>query len=142
MSPFHFSEKISVPRIAAHQNNLLDQVSGSKLLFGGSPINAGERGEDHDIPPCYGSYHLTAAIVSNDPDFGHKVLGSTVNGTTYLGICARTTGVPQQHWFGPAGDPRAGGIRTVEAIQQTWTCHRGVVVDMLVPHGWVAPHCT
>lgn len=180
--------------IAAHQNNLLDQIPGSKLLFGGSPLDEGDGGEDHNIPPCYGSYqptavkvpiemavnsqffhlvckelfgpfqvvveyddaqldlvldmcermdnHLTAAIVSNDPEFGHKVLGSTVNGTTYLGIRARTTGAPQQHWFGPGGDPRAGGIHTVEAIQQTWTCHREVIVDTLVPDGWVAPRCT
>jgi hypothetical protein len=35
-----------------------------------------------------------------------QVLGETVNGTTYTGIMARTTGAPQNHWFGPAGDPR------------------------------------
>lgn len=35
-----------------------------------------------------------------------QVLGNTVNGTTYAGIRARTTGAPQNHWFGPAGDPR------------------------------------
>ena len=83
--------------------------------------------------------HLTAAIVSNDPAFGQKVLGSTINGTTYIGIRARCTGAPQQHWFGPAGDPRAGGIHTVEAIQQTWTCHREIIVDTLVPDDWSAP---
>ena len=175
--------------IAVHQNNLIDQVPGAKLLFGGSPLE-----EEHSIPACYGSYqptavqvpiekacnsqyfhivtkelfgpfqvvveyndeqldivldmcermdnHLTAAVVSNDPEFGQKVLGSTINGTTYFGLRARTTGAPQQHWFGPAGDPRAGGIHTVEAIQQTWTCHREVITDTLVPDGWTAPHCT
>jgi len=56
--------------------------------------------------------HLTAAVVSNDPIFLHKVLGSTVNGTTYAGLRARTTGAPQNHWFGPAGDPRGAGIGT------------------------------
>ncbi len=36
--------------------------------------------------------HLTAAVVSNDPAFVQKVLANTVNGTTYVGIRARTTG--------------------------------------------------
>lgn len=54
--------------------------------------------------------HLTAAIVSKDVSFQNKMLGCTVNGTTYCGIRARTTGAPQNHWFGPAGDPRAAGI--------------------------------
>jgi 1-pyrroline-5-carboxylate dehydrogenase len=47
--------------------------------------------------------HLTAAIVSSDRAFQRKVLGSTVSGTTYCGARARTTGAPQNHWFGPAG---------------------------------------
>jgi len=59
---------------------------------------------------------LTAAVVSNDQVFTEKILGSTVNGTTYAGIRARTTGAPQNHWFGPAGDPRGAGIGTAEAI--------------------------
>jgi 1-pyrroline-5-carboxylate dehydrogenase len=56
--------------------------------------------------------HLTAAVVSNDPLFLQEVLGRSVNGTTYAGIRARTTGAPQNHWFGPAGDPRGAGIGT------------------------------
>jgi 1-pyrroline-5-carboxylate dehydrogenase len=40
------------------------------------------------------SHHLTAAVVSNDPIFTEQVLASTVNGTTYAGIRARTTGAP------------------------------------------------
>ena len=36
--------------------------------------------------------HLTAAVVSNDVVFQNKVLAHTVNGTTYCGIRARTTG--------------------------------------------------
>ena len=36
--------------------------------------------------------HLTAAVVSNDILFQNKILGTTVNGTTYCGIRARTTG--------------------------------------------------
>ena len=46
------------------------------------------------------SHHLTAAVVSNDLHFQTKVLANTVNGTTYAGIRARTTGAPQNHWFG------------------------------------------
>lgn len=84
--------------------------------------------------------HLTAAVVSNDPVFQRKVLGSTVNGTTYAGIRARTTGAPQNHWFGPAGDPRGAGIGTSEAIKLVWSCHREVVTDTdTVPSNWVLP---
>jgi len=39
-------------------------------------------------------HHLTAAVVSNDPLFQQKILQNTVNGTTYTGIRARTTGAP------------------------------------------------
>ena len=39
-------------------------------------------------------HHLTAAVVSNDVIFTDKVLGSTINGTTYHGLRARTTGAP------------------------------------------------
>jgi 1-pyrroline-5-carboxylate dehydrogenase len=30
--------------------------------------------------------HLTAAVVSNDMHFLHRILGNTVNGTTYYGV--------------------------------------------------------
>jgi len=40
------------------------------------------------------SHHLTAAVVSNDPIFTEEVLSRTVNGTTYHGLRARTTGAP------------------------------------------------
>jgi 1-pyrroline-5-carboxylate dehydrogenase len=46
------------------------------------------------------SHHLTAAVVSNNEKFLSKVLSNTVNGTTYAGMRARTTGAPQNHWFG------------------------------------------
>ncbi|KIY97867.1 1-pyrroline-5-carboxylate dehydrogenase [Monoraphidium neglectum] len=75
------------------------------------------------------SHHLTAAIVSNDPKFLQHVLAHTVNGTTYAGLRARTTGAPQNHWFGPAGDPRGAGIGTPEAIRLVWSCHREVIYD-------------
>ena len=85
------------------------------------------------------SHHLTAAVVSNDVDFQTKVLAHTVNGTTYAGRRARTTGAPQNHWFGPAGDPRGAGIGTPEAIKLVWSCHREIINDNLVPKDWTQP---
>lgn len=87
--------------------------------------------------------HLTAAVVSNDVHFQTRVLGNTVNGTTYCGIRARTTGAPQNHWFGPAGDPRGAGIGTIEAIRMVWSCHREVIMDQgPVPEDWTIPGAT
>ncbi|XP_077233704.1 aldehyde dehydrogenase 12A1 isoform X3 [Tasmannia lanceolata] len=87
--------------------------------------------------------HLTAAVVSNDPLFLQDVLGRTVNGTTYAGIRARTTGAPQNHWFGPAGDPRGAGIGTPEAIKLVWSCHREIIYDIgPKPEHWEIPPCT
>ncbi|XP_023757316.1 delta-1-pyrroline-5-carboxylate dehydrogenase 12A1, mitochondrial [Lactuca sativa] len=87
--------------------------------------------------------HLTAAVVSNDPLFIQDILGHTVNGTTYVGLRARTTGAPQNHWFGPAGDPRGAGIGTPEAIKLVWSCHREVIYDHgPVPNNWQIPPST
>ena len=87
--------------------------------------------------------HLTAAVVSNDPLFQQQVLGLTVNGTTYTGIRARTTGAPQNHWFGPAGDPRSAGIGTPEAIISTWSCHREIIKDIgPIDPDWSTPELT
>jgi 1-pyrroline-5-carboxylate dehydrogenase len=87
--------------------------------------------------------HLTAAVVSNDILFLQKVLAHTVNGTTYAGIRARTTGAPQNHWFGPAGDPRGAGIGTTEAIQLVWSCHREIIEDFgPLPEDWTLPFPT
>ena len=84
--------------------------------------------------------HLTAAVVSADVEFQQKVLAATVNGTTYCGMRARTTGAPQNHWFGPAGDPRAAGIGTPEAIICTWSGHREIIMDQgPLPDGWTVP---
>ena len=41
-------------------------------------------------------------------------------------VCA---GAPQNHWFGPAGDPRGAGIGTPEAIKLVWSCHREIIHD-------------
>ena len=61
-------------------------------------------------------HHLTAAIVSEDVSFRQLILGATTNGTTYVGMRARTTGAPTNHWFGPGGDVRGAGIGTPEAV--------------------------
>lgn len=74
--------------------------------------------------------HLTAAVVSNDLPFLQHVLANTVNGTTYAGIRGRTTGAPQNHWFGPANDPRGAGIGTPEAIRLVWSTHREIIHDV------------
>lgn len=88
------------------------------------------------------SHHLTAAVVSDDTEFQTKVLANTVNGTTYAGRRARTTGAPQNHWFGPAGDPRGAGIGTPEAIKLVWSCHREIINDNIVPKDWSQPKQT
>jgi 1-pyrroline-5-carboxylate dehydrogenase len=101
----------------------------------------GDAGLERVLEACERmSHHLTAAVVSNDPRFQDDVLGRTVNGTTYTGIKARTTGAPQNHWFGPAGDPRGAGIGTRYAIQLVWSCHREIIHDHgRVPAGWEQP---
>ena len=73
--------------------------------------------------------YLTAGVVSNDARFLQKVLGKTINGVTYAGLKARTTGAPQNHWFGPCGDPRGAGIGTIEAIKYVWSSHREIIMD-------------
>lgn len=88
-------------------------------------------------------HHLTAAVVSNDIPFRTKIMANTVNGTSYTGIKARTTGAPQNHWFGPCGDIRGAGIGTPEAIRLVWSVHREIVYDELpVPEGWTVPKPT
>lgn len=74
--------------------------------------------------------NLTAAVVSRDAQFINHVVANTVNGTTYVGIRARTTGAPQNHFFGPSGDPRGAGIGTPEAIRLVWSTHREVIEDV------------
>ncbi|XP_021285663.1 delta-1-pyrroline-5-carboxylate dehydrogenase 12A1, mitochondrial isoform X1 [Herrania umbratica] len=179
---------VTTEAMLEHKMKLL-QISGSKLLFGGEPL------ENHSIPPIYGALkptaiyipleeilkddnyelvtkeifgpfqiitdykkdqlpmvldalermhaHLTAAVVSNDPIFLQDVIGNTVNGTTYAGLRARTTGAPQNHWFGPAGDPRGAGIGTPEAIKLVWSCHREIIYDFgPLPRDWEIPPST
>ena len=81
--------------------------------------------------------HLTAGVVSNDQLFLQTVLSNTINGTIYAGLRAKTTAAPQQHWFGPSGDPRAAGIHTPEAIKLCWSGHREIIYDYgPVPPSW------
>ncbi len=73
---------------------------------------------------------LTAAIVDNDPGFLNYVLSRTTNGTIYAGIKARTTGAPQNHFFGPcSGHPADAGIGTDEAIRNVWSQNRTIIKD-------------
>jgi 1-pyrroline-5-carboxylate dehydrogenase len=112
-------------------------------LFG--PFQVIVRYDDNDLATVLGvleriSHHLTAAVVSADVVFQNRVLGVTVNGTTYCGMRARTTGAPQNHWFGPCGDPRAAGIGTPEAIINTWSGHREIIMDQgPLPANWSPP---
>jgi 1-pyrroline-5-carboxylate dehydrogenase len=112
-------------------------------LFG--PFQVVVRYGDDDLPTVLGvleriSHHLTAAVVSADIEFQNRVLSATVNGTTYCGMRARTTGAPQNHWFGPCGDPRAAGIGTPEAIINTWSGHREIILDQgPKPVNWSPP---
>lgn len=100
---------------------------------------------DDDVPKILQIFekmdaHLTAGVVSSDPLFVDNFVGHTVNGTTYIGLRARTTGAPQNHWFGPAGDPRAAGIGTPEAIQKVWSSHREVISDVgPIAADWTLP---
>jgi len=131
---------VRVP-LRALQNEHFEQITTE--LFG--PFQAVVRFGDDELGGVLEimermSHHLTAAVVSADPVFQARVLGATVNGTTYCGMRARTTAAPQNHWFGPCGDPRAAGIGTPEAIISTWSGHREIIMDQgpLAP-GWTPP---
>ncbi len=131
---------VQVP-LAALRNDDFDLVTTE--LFG--PFQIVVCYDDSDIPDVLGllermSHHLTAAVVSADVEFQNRVLAATVNGTTYCGMRARTTGAPQNHWFGPSGDPRAAGIGTPEAIISTWSGHREIIFDQgTLPDDWSVP---
>jgi 1-pyrroline-5-carboxylate dehydrogenase len=118
----------------------------SQELFGPFQIVVpyGDKDVDTVINCCNNfSHHLTAGLVSNDVRFLDRILGQTINGVTYSGIRARTTGAPQNHWFGPTGDPRGAGIGTKEAILTVWTTHREIIRDYgPIPEGWTLPNPT
>lgn len=117
---------VPLDQIAAHFETVTTE------LF--APFQVVTSWRDGDLETVLGIFermqaHLTAAVVSRDMQFVNHVLGRTVNGTTYAGIRARTTGAPQNHWFGPAGDPRGAGIGSPEAIKLVWSCHREIIRD-------------
>ena len=83
---------------------------------------------------------MTAGVVSNDVLFLDRILGQTTTGVTSSGIRGRTTGAPQNHWFGPAGDPRGAGIGSIEALLTVWTTHREIVRDYgPIAENWKTP---
>jgi 1-pyrroline-5-carboxylate dehydrogenase len=131
---------IKVP-LSALQGSAFDVVA--KELFG--PFQIVVTYGDDELDAVLAVFerlenHLTAAVVSGDILFQNKVLGATINGTTYCGMRARTTGAPQNHWFGPSGDPRGAGIGTPEAISVTWSAHREIIADQGPrPAGWTTP---
>ncbi|KAL8427148.1 hypothetical protein Efla_007714 [Eimeria flavescens] len=85
-------------------------------------------------------HHLTAAVVTRAVDTLQFFLRSSGSGTTYAGIRARTTGAPQNHFFGPGGDPRGASIGTPQAVRDTWTFHREIVLDQgPIPDHWSLP---
>ncbi|RDX64321.1 putative aldehyde dehydrogenase, partial [Mucuna pruriens] len=143
--------EVTTDSMLEHVKKLLE-ILGSKLLFGGQPL------EDHSIPSIYGAIKPTAVYVPleeirKDKNFElvtkeifgpfQEVIGKSVNGTTYAGLRARTTGAPQNHWFGPAGDARGAGIGTPEAIKLVWSCHREIIYDFgPVPKNWEIPPST
>jgi 1-pyrroline-5-carboxylate dehydrogenase len=118
----------------------------SEELFGPFQLIVpyGDKDVDTVIQCCNDfSNHLTAGVVSNDVLFLDKVLGQTVNGVTYAGNRARTTGAPQNHWFGPCGDPRGAGIGTKEAILTVWTTHREIIRDYgPITTNWKTPQAS
>ena len=131
---------IRVPLAAIDDDNF---ETVGRELFG--PFQVVITYGDDDLDAVLGLFermqnHLTAAVVSADIGFQQEVLGATVNGTTYTGMRARTTGAPQNHWFGPSGDPRGAGIGTPEAIRITWSAHREIISDQGPrPSGWTTP---
>lgn len=118
----------------------------TREIFG--PFQVVTEYKDHQLPMVLDALekmhaHLTAAVVSNDVLFLQEVIGKSVNGTTYAGLRARTTGAPQNHWFGPSGDPRGAGIGTPEAIKLVWSCHREIIYDIgPLPQNWETPAST
>lgn len=131
---------IQVPLEALKNINYLKICS--KEIFGPFQIVTTyaekEKSQILDILESF-EHHLTAGIVSNDVNFINYFLKNSVNGVTYVGRKARTTGAPQNHWFGPSNDPRGSGIGTIEAIKDTWTAHREIVYDFGPCDGEIDP---
>ncbi|KAL3918516.1 MAG: hypothetical protein SGPRY_005988 [Prymnesium sp.] len=146
-------------RILGHIDACL-QIPGAKLAFGGKPL------QGHSIPECYGAVEPTAvyipieAMLESDEVFelattelfgpfqiitSYKhdqlpevieLLNKVKNHLT-AGIVSNDNQFLTEHWFGPSGDPRSGGIHTPEAIKLCWSSHREVIYDYgPVPNTW------
>jgi len=121
LAPTCVSVPLAQALLPAHYATVTREVFG--------PLQVAIEWKDGELPLVLSAlermeHHLTAGVVSNDPVFTTAVMGATVNGTQYMGWRARTTGAPQNHWFGPSGDPRGAGIGTPEAIKLVWSSHR------------------
>jgi len=131
---------VSIPLSALHDEKTFALVTTE--VFG--PVQVIVFYEDNELDQVLDfienlEHRLTAAIISNDEKFCTKVMGCTTNGTTYRGLRARTTGAPENHWFGPTG-PNAAGIGTDEAIRVVWSSQREVIFEMGgIPEGWELP---
>jgi hypothetical protein len=76
-----------------HAQDILNSVRAPALAVPQVVTQYSDRDVAHVLEACERmEAHLTAAVVSNDVRFVQHILGSTVNGTTYAGIRARTTG--------------------------------------------------
>ncbi|RDX96640.1 Delta-1-pyrroline-5-carboxylate dehydrogenase 12A1, mitochondrial, partial [Mucuna pruriens] len=144
---------VTTDSILEHVNKLLE-IPGSKLLFG---VDLWRIIQFHLFMDK--NFELVTKNIRTIPDYyrlqeqstiscigcpgKNDVIGKSVNGTTYAGLRASTTGAPQNHWFGPAGDARGAGIGTLEAIKLVWSCHREIMYDLgPVPNNWEIPPST
>jgi 1-pyrroline-5-carboxylate dehydrogenase len=149
--------------ILNHTRKILDSVPGSRILFGGDPL------ERHKIPTCYGAVKPTAvyvpleSILESEDTFRlvtreifgpFQIVTSWDNIKEVLDVCEKmdnhlTAAVVSNdpvfinQVLGPAGDPRGAGIGSPEAIQLVWSCHREIIRD-IGPIGdeWTRPKPT
>ncbi|KAL8455404.1 hypothetical protein Emag_000788 [Eimeria magna] len=85
-------------------------------------------------------HHLTAAVVSRAAHTLQFFLQASGNGTTYAGIRARTTGAPQNHSFGPGGDPRGASIGFRACYFRGFRGLQEIILDQgPIPQGWSLP---
>lgn len=101
-------------------------------IFG--PVQVVTVYEDDELPLVFETCermknHLTGAVVSNDPQFYNLVVSHLPNGVVYAGYLARTTGAPQNHFFGPGGEPCGAGIGDRQSIIDTWSWRGAVIYD-------------
>ena len=91
------------------------------------------------------SHSLTQSLVSRPQFCTNAIAQVHIHAARMCSACVVSwlynsslvgTGAPQNHWFGPAGDPRGAGIGTPEAIKLVWSCHREIINDVgPIPEG-------